>query len=171
METTSYRVAQALIPPVILAMGFGLYLLYLEAGSDKFVLTCLVLAPFFYLGLEILARKIIIDDTGVTIRKFLRQKHMKWSEVEHVDAIDARQKVFLILQDKGARTIIITNTIDSFKDLVERVLDHIEKHTIAPNAIEILANPPVKYGPIIQAWFACIVIVGIVVAKMLGYGG
>ena len=170
MESTSYRVAQAMIPPVILAMGFGLYLLYLEAGSDKFVFICPVLAPFFYLGVEILARKIIIDDTGVTIHKFLRYKHMKWSEVEHVDAIVARQKVFLILQDTSARTIIITNTIDSFKDLVERILEHIEKHTIAPTAIEILANPPIKYGPIIQAWLACIVIVGIDVAKLLGYG-
>jgi hypothetical protein len=171
METVTYRVSQALIPPVILAMGFGLYLLYLEAGGDKFLLMCIVLAPFFYLGVEILARRILIDDRGITVCKFLRSKRIEWSKVEHVDAVTARQKVFVILQDKNARTIIITNTIDSFKNLVDRILDHVEKYTIVPTAIEVLANPPAKRGPVIQAWLACIVIVGVVIAKLLGYGG
>lgn len=170
MSSLSYRVSQALIPPVVLAMGFGLYLLYMERNAEKLFFTGLVLLPFYYIGIEILVRKIIIDETGITVHKLFRQKRMEWADIEHVDAVAARQKMFLILQDRSARTIIITNTIDSFRDLVEQTLERIEKHTIAPKAIDLLADPPISRGPVIQAWLACAVILGIIIAKLMGYG-
>ncbi len=72
MDSKIYRVDPRMITPVALAMGFGAFLLILEGPTPRGLLLFLLLSPFFYLGAEILARKIAVDTTGITISKFLR---------------------------------------------------------------------------------------------------
>ncbi len=170
MESYDYRVAPQLIPPVVSAMGLGIFLLLLEARGDKAPLLLVILAPFFYLGVEILARRIAVDDTGLTIHKFLRSKRMQWSRIEYLGAVNARHKVFLILQDQGGETAMITNTVQSFKDLVHKIMERTPKDKIEENTAEILSAPPSKYGPTVQAWIVCFVFMGLLAGKFLGYG-
>jgi hypothetical protein len=169
MEMHRYRVDPRMIPPVILSMGFGAFLIFLEGLSQRGILLILLLSPFFYLGAEILARKIVFDSEGMTVAKFLRSVRVEWSELNSLDAIRSGSKLFVILQGREARPVVITNTIAPFKDLVDRLLEFVPPDKVAPSARELLANPPSKHGPLLQAWITCMVITGLVVGKILGY--
>ena len=72
MAARPYRVDFRMIPPIILAMVAGLLLLILEGATERGFLTACLLAPFFYLGAEVLARRISLDETGITISKLLQ---------------------------------------------------------------------------------------------------
>ncbi|MBI4961710.1 MAG: PH domain-containing protein [Desulfomonile tiedjei] len=169
MQANLYRVDPRVIPPVVLAIGFGAFLLFLEGLSERGILLAVLLSPFFYLGAEILARRISLDSKGITVSKFLRTVRFEWSQVESLDAVQAGRKLFMILQTENGRPVIFTNTIQPFTDLVEKMMTFIPKEKISGAAAELLVNPPSKHGPLIQAWIVCLVFTALVVGKLLGY--
>ncbi len=170
MDSKVYRVDPRMITPVVLAMGFGAFLMILEGTTPKGLLVLLVLSPFYYLGAEILARKIVIDTGGITISKFLRSVQLQWSEIQSLDAVRSGSKLFLILQREEGGPIVITNTIRPFQDLVSSLVAAVPAEKISSPVHELLSGAPAKFGPVIQAWLVCLVFVALVAGKLLGYG-
>ncbi|MBI5569029.1 MAG: hypothetical protein HY914_03705, partial [Desulfomonile tiedjei] len=95
MQACLYRVDARMIPPVVVAMVCAVILLIMEGQTSRGLVLLLVLVPFFYLGIEILARKIHVDDHGITVSKFMRSVQLAWSEVESLDAVQSSSKLFL----------------------------------------------------------------------------
>jgi len=170
METQLFRVDPRMIPPVVMGTAFGVFLLILEGLTQRGFLLAVLLSPFFYLGAEILARRIVVDSQGITVSKFLRTVRIEWPQITSLDAVQFRRKLFIIIQAEDRRPVILTNTIQPFKDLVERLIAFIPKEDISTSANELLANPPSKHGPLIQAWIVCLVLTALVVGRLLGYG-
>lgn len=150
-------------------MAAGVILLILEGATTKGLLLLMLLTPFYYLGAEILARRIRLDDSGVTISKLLRSVRMEWSHIQSVEAVKTGRKVFLILQPRQGMPAFITNTVRPFRDLVNRILEKVGSDKISENARELLTDPPPKHGPMIQAWIVCLVLTGLLAGKILGY--
>ena len=127
----------------------------------------MLLSPFFYLGAEILARKIAVDTTGITISKFLRSVHLEWSEIQSLDAVRSGSKLFLILQREEGGPVIITNTIRPFPDLVSSLVAAVPAEKISSPVHDLLTDAPAKFGPVIQAWLVCLVFIALVWANFL----
>ncbi len=158
-----------MIPPVVMAMAFGAALIFMEGTSQRGIVLIIILAPLFYLGVEILARRISVDARGMSITKFLRSTRIDWQDVESVDAIKTGSKLFLIVQKNDGRSTFVTNTIRPFKELTDRILEGVGQERITGSVRELLANPPTKHGPMIQAWLVCVVLAVLVAGKILGY--
>jgi hypothetical protein len=158
-----------MIPPVLIAMVSGAILIVMEGLTPRGLLMIALLAPFFYLGAEILARKITLESEGLTISKLLRSQQVTWSEIQSVDAVRSGNKFFLILQNKNGKPVIITNTIGPFKDLVDSIIENVSPNKISDQVIQLLSAPPTKWGPMIQAWIVAIILLGIIIGKFLGY--
>jgi hypothetical protein len=169
MSENRYRVDPKLVPPVALAMAAGALLILLEGPTKRGFLLLLLLSPFYYLGAEVLARKIILDSEGITVSKFLRSVRFSWAEILSLDAVKAGSKIFVILETDRPRPTLITNTISPFSDMVSRLLGYVPQQKIAQGAMETLADPPTKIGPVVQAWIVCLVLTALVVGKLLGY--
>ena len=170
MQSHIYRVDPRMIPPVVLAMGLGALLLVLEGATKKGLLLLVLLAPFYYLGAEILARKIILTVEGITVHKFLRTVHVDWREILLLDAFRSGSKLFVILQSREGRPMLITNTIRPFKDFLDKIQEMVPAEKTSETAKEFFSDPPSKHGPLLQAWILCLVIAGVVVGRLLGYG-
>jgi hypothetical protein len=145
-------------------------LLFLEGPTKRGLLLLLLLAPFFYLGAEILARKILVDSQGITVSKLLRTVRLSWSEIQSLDAVKSGSKLFLILLNLEGRLTLITNTIRPFRDLVTRIVESVPDEKVTADARELLSQCPTKTGPVIQAWIACLVLSGMVIGRLMGYG-
>ncbi len=170
MQNNIYRVDHRMIPPIIITMSFGVFLIVLEGPSQKGFLSFALLIPFYYLGAEILARKIIIHEQGITVRKLFRSAHMDWSEIEMLDMVQTGRKVFLILQGGQSRPLLITNTIHQFESLLQQLIEKLPQEKISQAVKDLTREPRSKYGPTVQAWIVCLVILAIVVGRLLGYG-
>jgi hypothetical protein len=170
MQAHPYKADPRIVPPVALAMAAGLMLLALEGLTPRGFLMLLLLFPFFYLGAEILARKITVDSSGLTVSKLLLTVHLDWSEIQSMDVIKTGSKLFVILQAEQERPILISNTISPFKELAESIMERLPADRITPAARDMFTDFPSTTGPIIQAWIVCTVLTGIVVGKILGYG-
>jgi hypothetical protein len=170
METETYRVDPRMVPAVVLAIGFGVILLILEGATKRGFLLLFLLSPFFYLGAEILARRIVLDAQGITIYKFLRSVSVQWSDVTSVDAVKSGSKLFLIIGSDQHRPMLITNTIQSFNEMAEHILGRVPQDKVSSGVREFVSQAPSKFGPVMQAWIICLVLLGIIVGKLMGYG-
>jgi hypothetical protein len=170
MDNRVYRVDPKLIPPTVAAMISGALLLILEGTTGKGVLLFFLLAPFYYLGAEVLTRVIILRPNGLEIKKLLRTIEITWSEIRSLDAVVSGKKVFLILTHEKARPILITNTIHYFKDIATGIMENLPASKVTEEARRILADPPTKWTPVIQAWLVCITLTALWIGALLGYG-
>ncbi len=168
MERYEYRVDPRIAPPVVVSLALGAWLVILEGSSERGLLMILILLPFFYLGAEVLARKVSITSQGVTIRKLLRSVHMDWTELSTLDYVRSRNKLFLIFQTRDGKPTLITNTLSPFNDLAKKLLKFVPPDKITQGARDILEDPPAKNGPLIQAWIICIVLIALMVGKFFG---
>lgn len=169
MENRAFRVDSRMIPPIVMAMIFGALLVAIEASTRRGILLAILLAPFFYLGAEILARKIVIDSRGITIWKLFRSLRHDWADLSSVDSVRTGNKVFIILHSEHGGTSLISNTIRPFGQLVDTILASAPKGTFTEEVRESLSTPPGKLGPLIQAWIACLALGALVVGTLLGY--
>jgi hypothetical protein len=167
MENRLYKVDSRMAPPIILAMLFATALIILGMTKTDSFLFLIVLTPFMYLGLEILARKIVLDSSGITINKFLRSRKLGWKDIQNVDAVRSGGKTFLILQTEASRPVLITNTISGFPDLVNSILERIPTGKVTEAAQEISGSTQKKLWPIIQAWLVCLIFFAVMVGKFL----
>lgn len=168
--TANYRVDSRMVLPVCLAMAAGVALLALEGATRRGLLLLVVLAPFYYLGAEILTRKVVVDDEGITIRKLLRAVHLEWRRIETLDAVRTGRKIFLILLPLDGKPTFLTNTVKPFDELVACLLERVPESRITPEAREVLAGPSSKIGPVVQAWIVCLVLTGCVAGRLAGFG-
>jgi len=159
-----------MIPPVIMSMSFGAFLILMEGATGRGLLLFALLFPFYYLGAEILARKIILNQNGIIVQKFLRSVHMNWSEIDTLDVVRTGRKVFLILQGGQGRPVLITNTIQPFEEFLKRLTEKLAEEKVSAAVRELVKEPPSKYGPMVQAWIVCLVLLGIILGKLMGYG-
>lgn len=164
-----FRVDFRLIPPVALSMLLGSWIIFMESHTDRFLFLIIILAPFYYLGAEILARKILVDSSGIVIRKLLRSSQMSWEDISYVDSLRSGRKVFLIIESNSARPALLTNTLGQFPTLVESIIQRLPPDKVSDSAIELVKNMPNKYGPMIQAWAVCLMLGAILLGKLMGY--
>jgi len=158
-----------MIPPVAAGMALGVLLVILEGPTQRGLLLLLILVPFFYLGAEILARKIVVDANGIAISKLLRTTRLQWREIASLEAVRTGSKLFAILRAEDGRLALITNTIRPFKDLAANLLERVPEDRIGQGAQDLLSEPPSKLGPLAQAWIIALVLAGLVLGKVLGY--
>jgi len=168
METYEYRVDPRIAPAVVVSMALGSWLVILEGSSERGLLMLLILLPFFYLGAEVLARKVSISSQGITIRKLLRSVHIDWSELSTLDYVRSRNKLFLIFQTHDGNPTLVTNTISPFRDLAKKLLDFAPAEKISEGARDVLRDPPAKNGPLIQAWIICLFLIALMIGRFFG---
>ncbi len=169
MEQSVYTVDKRLKAPIIIAMVMGLALMVTEGAGKQGVLLFIILLPFYYLGAETLARSIVLDNQSITVNKFLRKVELPWTEIEEVDAVKSGAKAFLLLSSDNQRPVVIGNTLHPFREIVERIFEHMPPSKITAQARGLLTDAPTKYGPLVQAWAVCLVLTAMVLGRAAGY--
>lgn len=164
-----FRVDFRLIPPVALSMLLGSWIIVMESHTDRFLFLIIILAPFYYLGAEILARKIFVDSSGLVIKKLLRTTQISWADISYIDSLRSGRKVFLIIECSSYKPALLTNTLGQFPALVHSIIQRLPPDKVSDSAIELANNVPNKYGPMIQAWAVCLMLGAILLGKLLGY--
>jgi hypothetical protein len=166
MEKRSFKPPNALILPIGPAMVAAAGLIFVESGSDKGILLGLILAPFYYLGLEILFRRINVSEKGLEVVKLLRKTSVEWSDVKSLDAVRSGTRIFIIVQSESAIPLIISNTISDFKELSNIILNNVPDHRIDRSVYETLEDPPLNNRPIFQAWVVFMVLASVLAFRL-----
>jgi hypothetical protein len=112
-------------------------------------------------ALEMLNRRVAIDDESMRIRKLARQKKLQWPEITHVGVVAMGKKIYLVLTTtRGFH--IISNAYDGFQSLAREIVTRAGEERVEEKAREVSANPPARKADIIWAWFGAALLGGMI---------
>ena len=102
-----YKVKKAFVIPfiVIVVLLFILFGLSLFTGQvwEKFILAVLCVSSLA-IGVEVVRREIVVNEEGLTLKKFFRVKNFTWTEITQL-AVVATNSIFgVVIYYKYATT-------------------------------------------------------------------
>jgi len=146
---------------------FLLTLSFYQGGSSHLekIALAVIFIPVFGVFFESLSRRVVTGERGIMIRKFLRNKELRWEDITHVGALILRKRVYLLLTTvKGF--YIISNAYEKFSTLVREVADHMDKEKVEEEVRNQIEHPVKNISDIVMAWFTALILIGIISVKL-----
>jgi hypothetical protein len=148
----------------LLCVLFALSFVIGGSSLERIVLT-VFLIPALYASCELWSRKILLDDKGIRLERFLRKKELKWPEITHVGAFVLRSRVYLLLTTvKGF--VIISNAYENFPHLIQSIVERIDQEKIDEEVRQQMNSPLSARSEIFKSWFAAAVLLILIILKV-----
>jgi len=152
---------------------FLLFLLFMMAvflrgaSSEKIILAIMFIIILF-IYIETRARKVLTGDQGILIKKFLREKELRWDEITQVGIVVLRKRVYLLLTTtKGFH--ILTNAYEAFTGLLIDIAGHVERERVEEDVRKLIEHPLKRIADTVSMWFAGLVLVAIIALKLINH--
>jgi len=158
----------ALSAVVVLLFLLLLLSLFFKGSSVEKVVLAVIFISVLLVFLEFMSRKVLTEDHGILIRKFLREKKLLWEDITQVGIVVMRKRVYILLTTiKGFH--ILTNAYEGFPDLLQGIASHVDKDKMDEEVWNLLEHPIEKISDTVSTWFAAAVLVIIIILKLTGY--
>ena len=164
-----YRIRKAFLVPlgldVVLLFSLFLMALLLNGDTAERLVFALFFFPAGYLFLECLRRQVTVGEGGLVIRKLWSEKAVSWDEITHVGGLTLHKKVYLLLTTvKGF--FIVSNAFEGFSALAEEIAAHCGSEKVEEEVRLQADRSAAGIAPVISAWIAAAVMIGIVLLKV-----
>ena len=130
----------------------------------------LVFAFFFfpsgYLFLECLIRRVAVDDGGIVLRRFWKEKRIPWEGITHIGGLSLRKKVYILLTTVMG-FFIVSNAYEGFPELTEEIVSHVDPERVEEEVRLQAGRSQSGVAHILMAWVAAMFMVGIIMIKMM----
>jgi hypothetical protein len=167
-----YKVKRAFVIPfsVLILLLFVLFVLSLSSGQtwEKVILAVLCLCSVA-IGVEAAKREILVNEEGLTLKKFFRVKNFTWTEITHLAVVVMKNKAyFLLTTTKGF--YFFSNLIENHVALIQFLRDKLGPEKVEVEVANYLEHPTSRLSLIVMSWIAVIAISTIIILKLwLGY--
>jgi hypothetical protein len=172
MSQHVFRIRRAFLIPLgvdafLLFCLLLISLLLQGAVTERFVFA-IFFVPTLYLFLESLFRRVILDETGITIRKLWRGKVVSWGEITHVGCLALHKKVYILLTTvKGL--FIVSNAYEGFAGLVDEIVGHVELEKVEEDVRLQTGGTLAGIAHVILALVAAVMMIGIILIKLIPF--
>jgi len=172
MSNSVYKTGRALLVPlaVDLSLLFVLFFILLCVGGSTVerVVLIIIFMLLFFIFLELIFREVNVGNDSIKIKKLFRRKELKWEDITNVDAVIIRKRIYLLLSTTTGFHVL-SNVYEKFAALLQEIVDNIDGGKVEDNVQNLLNHPIKKLSNIILAWFAAIVLLGIIYARLFSF--
>ena len=163
-----YKVRKAFVIPfsVIVALLFILFVLSLSSGQtwEKIIVAVLCFSSLA-VGVEAARREILVNEEGLTLKKFFRLKNFTWAEITHLAVVVMKNKAyFLLTTTKGF--YIFSNLIENHVALIQFLRDKLGEEKVEVEVTSYLEHPLERLSLVLMSWIAVIAISTIIILKL-----
>jgi len=171
MAVYTFKIRRSFLLPLGLIVLLGVILLgsaiYLQLPTAKVVILAAFIVPAAIIFSESLTRQVSVDHDGVEVKKLLRSKNLKFSELTALDTIRVRKRTFISLSSEDD-FIIISNSYANFGSLLQLLVAEAPENIVSSETRQLAADPPQKGSDIFAAWLAVAVLALIIYVQLKG---
>jgi hypothetical protein len=110
-------------------------------------------------------RRVTLGGNGIHLRKFGRTKEVAWGGISHVGVLVLRSKVYLLLTTaKGF--FILSNAYERYSALIREIATRTDPQNVEEEVRTQMEAPQANWGIIVAAWFAVLVVAGIIFVRL-----
>ena len=169
MTRTSYKIRKGFLIPMGITVILGVILLLIgvsiQMPSGRLYLLAAFMVPAVLIFIESSRRKVHIGADRILMEKTLGTKEIKLNDINSVDAIRVRKRVFINLTTEDT-FMIISNSYERFDELVRQLVDLVPEPAISDETRQMAADPPLKCSDIFSAWLAVAVLLLVIAAQL-----
>ena len=163
-----HKVKKTFVIPfsIIVTLLFILFGLSLINGQvwERIILAVLCISSLA-IGIEAIRREIIVNEEGVTLKKFFRVKNFIWTEITNLAVVVMKNKAyFLLTTTKGF--YIFSNLIENHTALIQFLRDKVGSEKVEVEVINYLDHPTSRLSLVVMSWVAVIAISTIIILKL-----
>ncbi|NLC69798.1 MAG: hypothetical protein GX751_00395 [Desulfuromonadaceae bacterium] len=155
MEAKEYRIRKALVIPHLLCslLAIGLLGASWRQGepSGRLFIPALLALLFTALAVNILFRRLRIDEKGITQHRLYGPKTLSFAEINRFDATRLRKRVFFALSSAESY-LLFSNAYGDLRDLIRTLCQHLPAETIGEDILPLADNPPLHLSSIVTLW-------------------
>ncbi|MHB9096962.1 MAG: DUF6585 family protein [Syntrophales bacterium] len=172
MPQRLYRIKNAFLIPlgldVVLLFSLFLMALLLNGDTAERLVFALFFFPAGYLFLECLRRQVTVAEGGLVIRKLWSEKVISWGEITHVGGLTLHRKVYLLLTTvKGF--FIVSSAFEGFSALAEEIAARVGSEKVEEEVRLQAGRSVTGIAPVVSAWIAAAVMIGIILLKVFPF--
>lgn len=170
METTHiYKARKHFFVPFCIDVALLFILLIISFFTDSSqaerIILSLIFIPLLVMVLESASRETTISEKGVTIKKFMRTKHLAWEDITNLDTMSVRKKVYLLLTTtKGF--YILANSHENFISLARDIVAGVDREKVEERVFTMMAHPVKRFSDVVSSWIAVFILVGAIFLKI-----
>jgi hypothetical protein len=172
MVEKEYKIRRAFLVPLIILVVLLLLLTIVSIikSSGKWEI---IIVPVFFVAslaalIDMIKRKIFINDQGMKIKNVFRVKEFDWQEITHLAVVILKKKIyFLLTTTKGF--YIFSNLFENHAQLVQLIDEKIGEDKVEMEVKTYLDHPVERLAPIVMSWVAAGIIVGVIFIKISGF--
>ena len=165
-----YTIRKGFLIPLglLLLQSLALFVICLVKAEPlaKVVILGAIILPIAGLFVESAWRRVMVEETAVTVFKVLRKKTLHFSDLTEVETVQVRKRAFLTLSTEED-FLILSNAYAGFPALVHGLLERIPAATISPETRKMAQNPPMKSSDIVSCW-AGVLLLTLILYNQLG---
>jgi hypothetical protein len=133
----------------------------------KVVVLIAILAPFYYLFLELAYRKIYITEDDIFIKKLFRKRIISKEQVDKIDTAYVKKKLFVILELQGKSPVVISTAYGRFSDLVKKLISLVGEDKASDTARSLPEAGYKRFSDSISVWTVIVVFIFIIIMRLL----
>ena len=172
MHEAVYRIRRSFIIPLAVDVLLLCVLLVLSFAVKGSATEKIVLSGFFIASLLIMVeavnRQIVINYGGLTLKKLMQTKELRWSDITHVGCLSMRSKVYILLTTKKGFHIL-SNAYEPFSTLIRNIVNHLdtEKIEVEGEVRAQMEKPVENLSDLVAVWIAAALLTCIISIKFI----
>lgn len=172
LKDNIYRIKASLIASYVIAVALSVVMIIQSAAyhdpSPRMTVLIAILIPFYYIFLEIVSRRIIIDDQSLIKKTLFTRRVVSASSISRAGRADVRDRTFIVVEAEGTKPLLMSNSYGRFGELAEAVVDLAGEDA----AGETLKNMPRerrrRMSDLVHVWMAALVFAVIIAVRLAG---
>lgn len=169
MSQGIYKIRKTLLVPVGLDALLLLCLVLICALYHGSALEVAIFVVFFlpagYLFLELMFRRVSIDEKGLSLRRLWGERRLPWEAITHVGGLIIHNKAYILLTTVIG-FFIISNSYSGFSTLSAEILAHIDSEKVEEEVRTQVKNIPEGKAQTALAWVAAVTMLGVILLKI-----
>ena len=155
MAPKEFRIRKVLVIPHLLCALLASALLGISwcqgEPPARLVLPVSFTLLFTFLAVNILVRRLRIDEKSVSQRRLWGIKTIPFDDINRFDATQLRNRVFFALSTADSY-LIFTNAYDDLGDILKTLMERIPPHKVGAEIPPLADLPPLRQANVIPLW-------------------
>ena len=172
LKEKTYRIKTSLIASYLAAVSLSVAMVIQSAiyhdPASRVAILIAILIPFYYMFLEIVSRRIIIDDRRLVKKTLCTRRVVDASLISRAGRADIKDRTYIVVETEDASPLLVSNSYGRFGELTEAVVDLAGEKTASEALKTVPRERHRRTSDLMHVWMAALVFAVIIALRFAG---
>ena len=172
LKNKTYRIKTSLIASYIVAVSLSVVMIIQSIAyhdpSPRMAVLIAILIPFYYIFLEIVSRRIIIEERCLIKKTLCTRRAVDASSISRAGRADVKDRMYIVVETEGDRPLLVSNSYGRFGELTKAVVGLAGEDAASDALKTVPRERHRRTSDLAHVWMAALVFAVIIALRFAG---